>query len=568
MKRLVSLVLSLMLLLSAVALAEDLQMSDVAGMTADGVLPIVTEPTQLTIAIPQHTLVLDYDDNYMTKMCEEETGLDLVFHLLPSAETATTVDLMMASGDKLPDVFLYDFGVRAAGYGTEGYFVPLNDYYDKEKGYASTFWSASGMKESDYEEYFLRSTEADGNIYGYSFYTKGSGDVPRISPYVNMYWLEKLGMEMPTNMDEFYEMLVRFKNEDPNGNGKPDEIPMIGGTWNGGDDEMLINMFTYWNPDYMLNVKDNKVYAPFVTDEWQEAMKFLNKLVKEGLLSDMTFSLTTEELVSMTQSYSAEEQIIGVLVGMYVTSMPDPSRDAVLAYDVIPPFEGAYTPQRTANVTKLGYITTDCATPEIAFRFFDYWADERRSLITRYGEPGVHWMYRADDPDAFDAYFVGGASQRAEMMGWEPKFGILPVENPWSAQNNAIWNIHMCCMLPEETYGSNATTTTQRVYSWKEGVQLGSVTAYRDYIAAQHQLWRGQMPEQVFVDPIYTVDEMDANNDVITQIRSYVNECIASFATGQMDPEKDWESYKANLESAGIQQWLDLAQIYWDRSHT
>lgn len=69
--------------------------------------------------------------------------------------------------------------------------------------------------------------------------------MPRISPYVNMYWLEKLGMEMPTNMDEFYEMLVRFKNEDPNGNGKPDEIPMIGGTWNGGDDEMLINMFTY-----------------------------------------------------------------------------------------------------------------------------------------------------------------------------------------------------------------------------------------------------------------------------------------------------------------------------------
>ena len=33
MKRLVSLVLSLMLLLSAVALAEDLQMSDVAGLS-------------------------------------------------------------------------------------------------------------------------------------------------------------------------------------------------------------------------------------------------------------------------------------------------------------------------------------------------------------------------------------------------------------------------------------------------------------------------------------------------------------------------------------------------------
>lgn len=568
MKKMMSLVLALLMLVSsAAAVADGLEMSDVPNMTAPGVLPIVTEPTQLTIAIPQHTLVLDYEDNYMTKMCEEDTGLDLVFQLLPSAETATTVDLMLASGEKLPDVFLYTFGDQTASYGAQGYFQPLNEYFDKENGYASFFWQSQGMKEADYDEYFLRSTEADGNIYAFSFYTKGAGDQPRISPYVNMYWLEKLGMEKPTNMDEFYNMLVRFKNEDPNGNGQPDEIPMIGGTWNGGDDEMIINMFTYWNPDYMLNVKDNKVYAPFVTEEWQQAMIYLNKLVSEGLLSDLTFTITTDELVALTQTYPAQEQIVGVMVGMYVTTMPDPSRDCVLAYDVIPPFEGAYTPERTANVTKYGYITTDCEIPEIAFRFFDYWTEERRSLITRYGEPGVHWMYRADDPEAFDEYFKGGVKQTAEMMGWSANYGTLPVENPWVAQNNSIWCTHTCCLLPAETYGSAATTSTERVNSWKEGVEKGDTLVYRNYLSAQHLLWLGQKPEQLFVDPVYSVEELDQYNDTINQVKSYVNECIAAFATGQMDPVNGWDEYIANLESAGLKQWLDLAQTYWDRAH-
>ena len=78
MKKLLSLVIVLAMLLSAAALAED----------QTETLPFVTEPTELTIAIPQSVRVLSYDDNYMTKMCEEETGLDLVFQLLPGAETA------------------------------------------------------------------------------------------------------------------------------------------------------------------------------------------------------------------------------------------------------------------------------------------------------------------------------------------------------------------------------------------------------------------------------------------------------------------------------------------------
>ena len=563
MKKLVSLVLALMMLFSCAAMAE-LKMSE------PGVMPFVEEVTPLTMAIAQHVNVIDYDDNYMTKLVEADTNIDIVWQLLPGAETATTVDLMMASGDALPDVFLYSFGNKTAAYGAEGYFHVLNDYFDKETGLAYCFWNeATHMTEEDYAEYFKRSTEADGNMYAFSFYTRGLGDSYKTTPHINMHWLKALNLEMPTNTDELYTVLKAFKEQDPNGNGVADEIPMIGGTWNGYDDEMIINMFIYYNQDYMLNVKDDVVYAPFVTDEWQQAMIYINKLVSEGLLSDLTFSITTDELVSMIQGYGPEEQIIGLLVGTFTTTAPDGTNPCIMAYDAFGPLEGAYTPIRTANCTKFGYITTDCETPELAFRFFDYWTNEKRSLITRYGEPGKSWLWREDDPAYFDEYFVGGANQNCRMQGWDAELGMITgVTNPWVTQNNEIWNTHLTSCLPAQTYGQWATTDTVMSNSWEESQEINIVSVHRGYTGAKcNALWYGKLPEQLFTDPIYTTEENDKYNDTIQQVRSYVNECIASFATGTLDPVNDWETYKANLESAGLSQWLEVAQAYWNRAN-
>ena len=39
-------------------------------------------------------------------------------------------------------------------------------------------------------------------------------------------WLDALGLEMPTTTDEFEQVLLAFKEQDPNGNGQADEIPL------------------------------------------------------------------------------------------------------------------------------------------------------------------------------------------------------------------------------------------------------------------------------------------------------------------------------------------------------
>ena len=127
----------------------------------------------------------------------------------------------------------------------------------------------------------------------------------------------------------------------------------------------------------------------------------------------------------------------------------------------------------------------------------------------------------------------------------------------------------MCCLLPQQTYDAGGSTTpaSEFITSWQDGVERGDVTAYRSYVNAREPEWLGQLPEQVFADPIYTLEEMDMYNDTINTVREYVRECIAAFATGAMDPVNDWDAYLASLDAAGLQDWLDVAQAYWDRSH-
>lgn len=71
----------------------------------------------------------------------------------------------------------------------------------------------------------LASTE-DNKIFGISSY---QALWPKVSSsmFINKTWLDNLGLEVPTTWDELKEVLIAFRDGDPNGNGDTtDEIPM------------------------------------------------------------------------------------------------------------------------------------------------------------------------------------------------------------------------------------------------------------------------------------------------------------------------------------------------------
>ena len=110
-------------------------------------------------------------------------------------------------------------------------------------------------------------TAADGNIYGLPQFDYSIQDVTNDTLIINTEWLEKVGMDMPTTTEEFYQVLKAFKEAgDLNGNGKADEIPFTF-LYNGGNNGQLSFMgFTglaYNNQHERICYKDGQiVYVP------------------------------------------------------------------------------------------------------------------------------------------------------------------------------------------------------------------------------------------------------------------------------------------------------------------
>ena len=165
-RKLVSLLLALAMLLSLTgSMAEGLEMSDIPGMTAPGVLPIVTEPVTLTIGISPETNVLDYDTNEFTLWIEEKTGINIEFYFLPTSETNQKIDLMIASNEKLPDILLSGVDTTSlAYYGSQGVFIPMNEYMEK---YGYHFEKTMDAYATEAEKKLVNQQmyAADGNIY-------------------------------------------------------------------------------------------------------------------------------------------------------------------------------------------------------------------------------------------------------------------------------------------------------------------------------------------------------------------------------------------------------------------
>ena len=318
MKKLFSILLAALMLLGA-ASASALELS------APGEFPLVKEPATLTIGLSPNALTVDYNDNYLTKYIEERTGVDIEFYFFPAdgAEAKQKLSLMVAANEKLPDIIWMGLDdITRAQYGQSGVFLPLNQYFD-DPNYRH-FWEIAMTNYATEEQRAKVVGDAysfDGNIYGYPQFAYATFDTCATGMLINKQWLENLGLEMPKTTDEFYNVLKAFKEQDPNGNGKPDEIPMLGcvGGYYTDLRLALMNAFVYdaylLNSDNQMEVVNGKLSPSFVTDAYREGLRFMAKLVKEGLLSPLSFSQSQNELISIMSAPEDQDSLVGVVAG-------------------------------------------------------------------------------------------------------------------------------------------------------------------------------------------------------------------------------------------------------------
>lgn len=520
------------------------------------------EGTTLTIGLVQNTLTTDYEDNYLTNLIEESTGVNLEFFFFPSdsTEAKQKFSMMVAGGEKLPDIVCLSLSdIERYNYGSGGYFIPLNDYMENDAenwNIMMDTWATPEQKAN-----LLRDAYSfDGNMYVFPTFYCDPADAVALYMSINQTWLDNLGLEVPTTTDELYNVLKAFKEQDANGNGDPnDEIPMMGHTgWQGDVSTFLMNSFTYFafssDFGYQLTAEDGQLSAPFVTDEFREGLRFIHKLVEEGLLSDLSFSQTDAELKSIMQAPDDQDSLVGVVVGH-----PSPIFGSGVArvkdYIGIPSLEGPngveYAPFNYQGGSNSIFITCDCENPDEAFRFLDAMQDTELSLSMRFGEKDVHWRY-AEGESRYSG--IGEEYTAVYEQGFNPDEIV-----PWTTENNIIWHDNTLNSLPPLLMGGNLNVPdSDELQEYK----LGEL-CYNTF-PARYNLHPEEMPIKV----IFNEEETNRINDIQTSIQTYVDESITRFALGDMDIESGWDAYLAELDAMGLSEYLETSQTAYDRGNS
>lgn len=526
----------------ALVLAIMLFGSSVAELSAPGVEPLSNETIHLTIGMPQSAVVEDWETNRYTKLIEESLNMDLSFVELPpnGKELNQKIELMMINGDSLPDVIIGSFDTSVlVTYAQMGRIIPVTEYYHTIAYHTEQTCNTCSMNLDEMLKYV---TSYDGEVYGMFRVSESLNNMysgARLLIYKP--WLDALGLDMPESTEDFVNVLRAFRDDDPNGNGIADEIPMIGmgTTVNTNLMRALINPFVYCQ-DSFYNVVDGEVTLSATTEEWREALSFIKELMDENLLSPLSL---TQDKNQLTALMSQDETIVGVVANISTTNLPasDARRDE---YYVMEPLTGPAGLKQTTKTPTLPniamIITSSCENPEAAFRMGDFMCREDVSLFNRFGEEGVEWVY-LDTPGSSDYEPLGYVGDIAQLL------------NPWNSLQNVYWaNVGPQIMNGTFVFrvaaAENATNYTgnRRI---AEGLVNEIALANPNYVAGL----------------VFTESEQQVVNEYKTTINSYITESFAQFVTGNKSLDTDWESYLNEFEKLHTDEYLEAINAAYAR---
>ena len=251
--------------------------------------PIVNEPITLKVMLGIRDVDSLVNPNEMPELIklQEKTGIKIEWEVIKGSNWDTKLNLMFASGD-MPDIILSantkvddeEFGV------TQQLLLPLDEL---AKTYMPTYISRIEAEENDPTVGLVAS---DGQKYSIG-YLVGQNINTNQHFFINQTWLNNLGLDMPTSLDELTTVLRAFKNDDPNGNGLKDEVGFEMGMDTGfyGIRYVLPMFGIPCDPDKWIYIDDNKTvrFAP-TADGFRAGMEWLHMLYDEGVIDPEVIS--------------------------------------------------------------------------------------------------------------------------------------------------------------------------------------------------------------------------------------------------------------------------------------
>jgi putative aldouronate transport system substrate-binding protein len=383
--------------------ADKSNAKDVNAVSADG-FPIVKEPIKLKMFTRIAPVNGPFKDMPVFQDFEKKSNIQVEFTEAPTDGFQEKKNLLFAANE-LPDA-LYRSGIgplEAIRYGTGGQLIPLETLIDK---YAPNFKKLM----EQYPEIRSGITTPEGHIYAIpGIVTLSSARTDK--KWINQAWLKKLGLGIPETTDELYEALKAFRDKDPNGNGKADEIPMTArASATAGQGLPLVNMMAgSFGLDgqfgYYINLENDKVQIWMGSDKHKEMLMYLNKLYKEKLLDPEIFSHKEGQYLAKQGSGNA---------GFFFDQTNNNFIPIMDQYTGIAPPKGPFGDRMQSQAAPVPRdfgafaITSVNKHPEATMRWIDYFFSDEGSTLLRFGREGEHYELKNGIPYYKDEFLKSG----------------------------------------------------------------------------------------------------------------------------------------------------------------
>lgn len=390
-------------------------------------------------------------------------------------------------------------------------------------------------------------TATDGNIYSLPYVNDCYHCAQDRKVWIYTPWLDKLGLAMPVTTDDFHAVLKAFKEGDPNGNGRADELPLSSclNSWNSDLDLALMNAFVFNPGEPYLSAHDGTVTAAYTQDGWKEGIRYLAQLYAGGLIDPEAFTQAPEQLQAKVNSSAGTR--VGVAVGgswgVFVNWLPDDPTQRWAEYALMPPLKGPGGMQISPFNPYLPYasgkyiITDKCKNPGIAFRLADALYDLEITVRSVSGVPGRDWRWANE----------GELGINGEQALW----ATIP-QPPATGPRSVAW---------VQTGPSFRSADFQfREVLLDEGLRATNL----DYITEQ-TLGPYRQPAAWVLPPMF-FDEEQAQlvAEAEVTIVPFVKETFARLISGGANVDDEWEGYLAQLQSMGLDQYIGTYQATLD----
>ena len=494
------------------------------NFNAEG-LPILKEKETFVIAVPQKSTLKAAGEKACVLEAEKATNVHIEWVEIPESGWDEKINIMFST-DSLPDAIIGDIDMAR----NFEQLAALDEYLDKYAPAVTKFFESR-------EDYPNALKAPDETIRTLPIGDESIHNTIDSQIWINQKWLDALSLKMPTNTEELKEVLIAFRDKDPNGNGQKDEIPFtFKKSWGWGTSiENFFGNFGVVENEAHVFQKDGKVVFSGAEQGYYDALAYLNDLYKDGLVDKEVFTMSDDQYAARGSVGDTLGMVAGYVAGEAgVLNEEDYRVLPVLKHNGMAGIVGLN------NVTKNGgfAISKSCKNPAALVRWYDYINSSLESSLNwGRGAKGVAWNIVEKDGQEIAQILTmdekvleenGGYKSKSEYRTSESFAGITP----------SLWRFEY---------------DEKRIYDDK---------APYDY---KMEAVKSQIESGVKGLPAGTASLENAEKRSILQadIDTYLEKFISDSVLNGIDESK-WEGHKKTLESLKVDEYTKLCQEYTD----